>query len=743
MRVLLLTDRMDTGGAETHLFQLACGLRSMGVDVTLLSEGGRLCDQLEQLGIPQIRLRLRTRNPLRLLWLRHRLKKILKDGNFSIAHAHARIPAFLLRGIKSDTLATVVTAHAKFRVDPLRKRLSYWGEETVAVSEDLRSYLCDSYRLPPERITVISNGIDCARFSPPESDSRHSQNGSITVYRILFASRMDKDCSLGAELLCRITPSLISEFPNVKITLAGGGNDLERIRALADHINRMIGTDTLEVCGHVESIADLMRQSTVFVGVSRAALEAAACGCAVILCGNEGYLGILNASRFSLALRSNFCARGEDQPIARILLSDIKELLRHPEKRAQNAKELRALLLTKCSAEQMCLSTLRLYQKILPTPSRATITVGGYFGCGNFGDDAILLGFLNELRVLAPDITVQALTGDPRYDRARFGIRCYHRANPISVLRALKKSDLFLCGGGSLLQNITSHRSLFYYLYLLRIAQKHCPTVLYACGVGPLIGKYATKKTQDVLNTCAYISLRDAGSWRLLSSIGVNPALLHIGADTALFLPPPPSGREFAVLYPHLQEQGQHFFAVILRDMKEDRFLFRVLCASIRTACLRYGWTPLFICTDQQRDQRITRLAAHRLGGIAVHAREVSDITALLRVSEVVLTLRLHGMILASTAGTPALGVCPNAHEQKLIEFGKRAGLPVLSLEKLTVAAIVEALEELYRCAPQIRSVMKESLAEQRKKARKDLENIIQMIYNKDSTQKKITENGS
>jgi len=41
--------------------------------------------------------------------------------------------------------------------------------------------------------------------------------------------------------------------------------------------------------------------------------------------------------------------------------------------------------------------------------------------------------------------------------------------------------------------------------------------------------------------------LRDAGSWRLLSSIGVNPALLHIGADTALFLPPPPSGREFAV----------------------------------------------------------------------------------------------------------------------------------------------------------------------------------------------------
>ena len=739
MRVLLLTDRMDTGGAETHLFQLACGLRRMGVDVTLLSEGGRLSDRLETLGIPQIRLPLCTKNPIRLWRLRRKIKKIVRDGNFSIAHAHARIPAFLLRGLSNEALSVVVTAHARFRADPIRKAFSHWGDRTIAVSEDLRLYLRDAYALPVERVTVIPNGIDCDHFSPPKDDPRHLSDADLAPPRILFASRMDADCSLGAELLCRILPSLLSEFPNLEITIAGGGTEQARIDALATHVNRMVGKRALHVCGHVDDISALMRQSTVFVGVSRAAMEAAACGCAVILCGNEGYLGILNASRFSLAMRSNFCARDEEAPIARVLLSDVKELLRHPEKRAKNAKDLRELILANCSSEQMCRSTLRLYERILPTPPRATLTVGGYFGCGNFGDDAILLGFLEELRVLAPDVTVQALTGRPRRDAARFGIRCYHRANPFSIWHAFKRSDLFLCGGGSLLQNATSQRSLFYYLWLLRAAQKRTSSALYSCGIGPLFGARAAAQCKATLNRCDYISLRDEGSWRYLCRIGVKSELLRLGADPALFLPTPPKGREFAVLYPYIQHGGHTFFTAILRDMEPSSFLFRTLSAAIRTVCKRYGWTPLFLCMDQRRDWRISTLAANRLGGIAIRVHEASDIAAILRISSAAISLRLHGMILASTVGTPTLGICANPHDQKLIEFGKRTCLPVRTADRLTVAETVQALEELYRSEGQIRVLMQESLAEQRKKARKDLENIIQMLYNKSSKSKSDT----
>ena len=55
MKVLLLTDRMGRGGAETHVASLARALQKMHVEVAVASLGGSLADELEREGIPQIR----------------------------------------------------------------------------------------------------------------------------------------------------------------------------------------------------------------------------------------------------------------------------------------------------------------------------------------------------------------------------------------------------------------------------------------------------------------------------------------------------------------------------------------------------------------------------------------------------------------------------------------------------------------------------------------------------------------
>ena len=98
MKVLLLTDHMDAGGAETHIAHLALGLQAAGVDVTLASCGGRLARALEKQGIPQRVLGLSGRNPLLLLAARRALRRMVIKEGFEILHAHARIPALLLRG---------------------------------------------------------------------------------------------------------------------------------------------------------------------------------------------------------------------------------------------------------------------------------------------------------------------------------------------------------------------------------------------------------------------------------------------------------------------------------------------------------------------------------------------------------------------------------------------------------------------------------------------------------------------
>ena len=142
MKILLLTDRLDTGGAETHLVELARGLRLAGHEVAVLSGGGACADVLEREGIPQYRVPLPTHDPLRLLAIRKTIKRLVRLHGYEILHAHARLPALLLRG-RWRRVGRVVTVHASFRCDRLRFRLSYWGERTVAVSEDLRSYLME------------------------------------------------------------------------------------------------------------------------------------------------------------------------------------------------------------------------------------------------------------------------------------------------------------------------------------------------------------------------------------------------------------------------------------------------------------------------------------------------------------------------------------------------------------------------------------------------------------------------
>ena len=135
MKVLILTDRMGTGGAETHIALLARGLARMGVEVTVLSGGGRIADELEREGIRQIRFPVSACNPWLCLKLRRILKRLAQREGYDLFHAHARLPACLMRGLNRYGVAEIATVHAHFSVSPLLRRVCHWGSYTIAVSE--------------------------------------------------------------------------------------------------------------------------------------------------------------------------------------------------------------------------------------------------------------------------------------------------------------------------------------------------------------------------------------------------------------------------------------------------------------------------------------------------------------------------------------------------------------------------------------------------------------------------------
>lgn len=686
MKILMLTDRMDGGGAETHIAQLIRSLQKSGCEVSLISSGGRVADGLARDGIPCYRAPMNSRNPFVWIRLRRYLRRLILDEGFEILHAHARIPALLIRGLCKGRVTEIVTAHAHFHTNPILSRLCNWGMYTVAVSEDLRAYVCDAYGVAAERVRVISNGVDCQRFIPPK------KRGDSPV--ILFASRLDADCARGAELLCEVAPSLLQRFPNLRIRIAGGGSESERVRALADAVNRSVGTVLIEVCGWVSDMPSLLQESHIFVGVSRAAMEAGACGCAVILCGDEGYGGILSSLHADRAMLSNLCCRGFVMPTSEDLEADLRSLLNDPQKCAQRGTECRNLIQAHFNAETMCRDTLALYNEIRPVKKTVRLTVGGYFGCGNTGDDAILLGFLSTLQKIAPHIEVTALTASVRQCRRRFGIRCVNRKNPITVRLTLARTHLFLCGGGSLLQNLTSNRSLSYYLTLLRLAVRLRKTaVLYAAGIGPLIGKTARRRVARTLSACRYVSLRDSESLRLLTAIGVDAAKLHATADPALLLPCPPRSRGAAILWEQKIPDRAHYLCVVLRGGASCALTRNLILAAVRMICQRHKMFPIFPVFDRKHDEKDTLAAADKLGGKAIFLREPTDATAVLSLCDAAVTMRLHALILATVAGIPTIGIPADHRDSKITVFAKSAGQDFLSPNGLTVAALVEALE--------------------------------------------------
>ena len=728
MKILMLTDNMDMGGAETHIRDLILGLQSMGAEVHLMSGGGRLADMLEQDGIRQLRTSLFCRRPVELLVARRRIRQLVKQERYDILHAHARIPALLLRGCHRWGCRSVVTVHARFQTNRFLSRLCFWGQHTIAVSEDLRSYVCDLYGLPAERVSVIANGVDCKRFLCSSVERRES------MQKILFASRLDGDSSLGAMLLCEIAPTLCRTYPALEITIAGGGSCLEAVRQAAERVNHLLRRSAVKLAGRVEDMAPLLRAHDIFVGVSRAAMEAAACGCAVVLCGNEGYGGIMDADTARVSRLSNFCCREGSGARAEWLERDLRRLIEQEDVRRSCADVGRALMESDFNADDMCRKTLEIYHRERVLQKASVLTIGGYFGCGNIGDDAILLGFLELMHELAPRVEVQALTRRPDRNCRRFGITCIDRRNPIAVRSAFLRSHAFLCGGGSLLQNATSDRSLRYYLGLLRAARHcGCHTLLFAGGIGPLLGRRAGEWVRRELSRCRYLSLRDTESLRYLRRLGIRADRLHESADPALFLPLPPAGRAEAILL----EQGvparkDKLFCVVLRGGREYAVRCKTVITAVRVLCQQRDLIPILPILDEKEDGAQTRIAAELLGGYAITLREPSDLTALLSVSLVALTMRLHAMILAGTVALPVLSVAPNPHDRKIAAFARASGQEYIDAERLSVGEIVEALELCIESRQTRAPILRDAILEMRKKTRKDIANILEMIYNMD-----------
>ena len=171
MKILMLIDALDIGGAETHTITLAKGLAKQGHKVEVVSAEGELTENLCKVGIKHIKIPNIRKNdrdnslPLfvRILVAHEAIWHKIHTQRPNIVHAHTRRMAYLAHDIcRWEKIPLVTTAHAKFPARNLKNLFTKWGDATVAVSEDIKENLSYSrhFGRAPRHVNVILNGIE-------------------------------------------------------------------------------------------------------------------------------------------------------------------------------------------------------------------------------------------------------------------------------------------------------------------------------------------------------------------------------------------------------------------------------------------------------------------------------------------------------------------------------------------------------------------------------------------------------
>lgn len=281
--------------------------------------------------------------------------------------------------------------------------------------------------------------------------------------------------------------------------------------------------------------------------------------------------------------------------------------------------------------------------------------MSGYLGAGNLGDEALFAGMARGLAERGH--TVEALSLRPAQTRRDHGVAAVHRLHGLPL--ALSRADAVVSGGGGLLQDVTSARSLGYYLGVVRAARlARARVVVFGQSIGPLSPEGRRRVARALVGLP--IAVRDRPSQDLLGDLGLSSTLV---ADPALALPRPARAGpgEALLLIPRAGVPGAT--EALIRVAREAR------AAGERVAVL---------ALESGEDER----EADRIAGAADGAerwRADGPGQALARCAQAsfVVSVRLHGLILATAARRGHVGV---VYDPKVSGFLMESGGAAVSV---------------------------------------------------------------
>ena len=701
MKVIHLISGGDTGGAKTHIHTLLQGLnRHIQADMVCFTDGP-FTQEARELGIHTDVLTGILPNLLKAL------RDKIRQGGYDIIHCHGSRGNLMGALLKRSTgLPLVSTVHSDPKIDYMGRplaaltfgTLNSWAlrriPSHIGVSQPMVDLLIDR-GYDPQAVFDIPNGLD---FSNPTS--------KLTRREYLSSLGLDwPDDSVIAGIAARLNPvkdmgTLLRGFalahqeqPKLRLIIAGEGEEGPALRRLAQELGV---EDVVCFAGWVEDTDSFYHALDINTLTSL----------------SEGFPFALptvatNVGGVPSLIRHN---------VTGLLFQprDHEALGRHLAELAANPALRRRLgdkLLEKAGAEYSIENTVRrqleIYDTILRRRARAArkrdgVILCGAYGQNNAGDEAVLKALVAELRSIDPDMPLWVMTRKPKATRRVHRVGAVYTFNFPAFCRRMSKSVLYANGGGSLIQDVTSHRSLWFYLFTLAAAHRlGCKVMMYGCGIGPIQSPRNRKRAGRIINrNVDAITLRDHASLDELAALGVDRPRIQVAADPAVSLPAAPAEEAEAVLERaglHPQE-GQRYLGVTVRPWPGFEDKLSVFAQAIDYAYEKYKLLPVFLPIEGKLDVAAAKhvaAALEKAPAAVLPPCPTSELAiALSARMDVALSMRLHALIFAAARGVPLVGVVYDPKVNAFLDCVDQdlyAPLDQITVERLS--ALLEAAE--------------------------------------------------
>jgi len=362
----------------------------------------------------------------------------------------------------------------------------------------------------------------------------------------------------------------------------------------------------------------------------------------------------------------------------------------------------------------------------------AKVVISGYYGFDNTGDEAILAAMIQAFRQEDSQVKITVLSANPGKTASLYGVAAVERNNLWQIKQELTSSQLFVSGGGGLLQDVTSPRTVPYYLALVYLAKLlGVPTVFYAQGIGPLQGQLGRFLTSWVGKKVDLITLRDERSRQELLELGIPKTKIQVTADPVFGLLPEGDGRELLAQEGIIKDH-RPLLGISLRPWRDWQETKKVVAEIAKKAIEEWQaqvvFLPFHLPGDQEPCWEAAQLAGRGNFTPRVLSGDYSPAQYLSIVGQLdfLLGMRLHALIFAARMGIPLVGL---SYDPKIDRFLELAGhQPVIKVEEIKAELLWVLMEKVWSNKEAVQKQLKDQIISLEQKALENARLVWQLI---------------